>query len=355
MIESFIMASHRILIVDDQRETARVMHSSLEGLQQDFEITDILSGEEAVLELARGKVDLLVSDVRLPGISGLELMTRFKKRNKDTKVILVSGVADPKIRQQVAQAGADAFFFKPIEIADFLDAVERILGLVDTILPHEMEIEREEIDAETEAKGMTERIADLRTELDASAVFLLGDQGQVMVRAGTLPDQEIEKALLPHILPAISTAIRITHFLKSEIPQNLFSFQGPEYNLYFSLVGEAYSFLITTSPNSAGQTGMVAKATQAAAKDILAYMVKLGISSQAREPKPAKPAEPEEVLSDPALEVLFAKDVKKSKAEEAEAFWDSMDVEDTAPSLLTGDSLTYEQAVQLGLAPPDKE
>ena len=122
------MGAPHILLVDDQKEVTRVLRSGLESLKHEFRITDVPSGEEAFLEITPGSVDLLVSDVRLPGISGLELMRRVKEHNPDLKVILVSGVTEEKIRQEVAQAGADAFFFKPVELADFLDAVERVLG-----------------------------------------------------------------------------------------------------------------------------------------------------------------------------------------------------------------------------------
>ena len=80
-------------------------------------------GEEAILYSSRNKVDLLVSDYRLPGMSGIELM----------RVV----VPVPARGKEVAEAGADAFFIKPVPMADFLDAVERHLDLVETILPPE--------------------------------------------------------------------------------------------------------------------------------------------------------------------------------------------------------------------------
>lgn len=136
------MGAPHILLVDDQKEVTRVLRSGLESLEHEFRITDVPSGEEAFLEIQPGSVDLLVSDVRLPGISGLDLMRRVKEANPNLKVILVSGVTEEKIRQEVAQAGADAFFFKPVELPDFLDAVERTLGLVEAMLPSEMDAER---------------------------------------------------------------------------------------------------------------------------------------------------------------------------------------------------------------------
>lgn len=352
------MAGHHILIVDDQRETTRILRASLESLQKDFKISDMLSGEEAILEIGRGQIDLLVADILLPGITGLELMNRFKAKHPEIKVILISGVSDPKIRQQVAQAGADAFFFKPIEIADFLDAVERALGLVDTILPSEMDIEREEIDQEQEAKGMSERIADLRDELDASSAFLVGDMGQILVRAGTLPDVELEQTQMSDLISTFSTSQRVAHFISPESPHYFLAFHGDSYDIFITNVGEAYYLLITTDPVPPDKTGKISTVARAASADILKTMTNLGISTQAREGAPEVPAEKKEKpaldpdLSDPELESLFGKQ-EAVKKEDADAFWEAMSEEKTTPELGTGDSLTYEQAKQLGLAPSD--
>jgi CheY-like chemotaxis protein len=360
----FQMASHRILIVDDQKEATRLMRTNLESLEQDFIISDVLSGEEALLELARSEIDLLIADVRLPGISGLELMDKFKTRNPGVKVILVSGVTDPKIRKQVAQAGADAFYFKPIDIPEFLDGVERALDLVDTILPPELKVEQEEeVNQEQEASGMTSRITELRDSLTASAVMLLGEQGQILVRAGELPDPDLETSLMPTLMTAFTAGVRISHFLGQHIPDHLYSFRGENYDLFIAPVGEAYCLAVTTKPTLAQELGKIAKEVQGTAKAVLLSLAKLGVSTQSRglpaddaAPSTASPegdAQPEETgPSDEELESLFAKaaEVKKQDADE---FWESFSDTEVKPELSSGDSLSYDQAVQLGLAPSE--
>ena len=106
-------------------------------LEDDLDIVEVPSGEEAILDSSLNPIDLLVSDYRLPGISGIELMRKVRRNRPNVKVILITGQADPNIRKEVSEAGADAFFIKPIPIADFLDSVEHQLGLVGTILPPE--------------------------------------------------------------------------------------------------------------------------------------------------------------------------------------------------------------------------
>lgn len=357
------MAGHHILIVDDQKEATRLMRSNLESLEHDLVISDVLSGEEALLELVRSRIDLLIADVRLPGISGLELMDKFKTRNPDTKVILVSGVTDPKIRQQVAQAGADAFYFKPIDIPDFLDGVERALNLVETILPPELQLEQEKnVDQEQEASGMTSRIAELRGTLDASAVMLLGEQGQVLVRAGELPDPGLENSMMPTLMAAFTAGVRISHFLGQHTPEHLYSFRGENYDLFVAPVGGAYCLAVTTKPTLAQELGKISKEVQGTARAVLISLEKLGVSTQSRGPQPeadapTKPPTAELVQedtgpSDSELESLFAK-AANLKKQEADEFWESFSDTEVKPELSSKDSLSYDQAVQLGLAPSE--
>lgn len=354
------MAGHRIVIVDDQKESTQILRSSLESLEHDFHINDVLSGEEALLELSGEAIDLLIADVRLPGISGLELMGKFKQKDSDIKVILISGVADQRIRQQVAQAGADAFFFKPISMADFLDSVERVLGLVETTLPLELQVEKEEaIDQEKEATGMSRRIAELRDELNASAVLFVGEGGNVLVRAGDLPDDEIETAIMPTLVSAFNAGVSISQFLEQDTPDNLMSFRGGNYDLFLAPVGEAYCLLLTTKPTLFREMGKIAQSVQTASKALLMSLYNLGVSTQARIERPgAAPAPAEEkkdekeVMSDEKLEQLLSEGMKVSK-QDADAFWESSQREEIHVSAESGDVLTYEQAVQLGLAPSE--
>lgn len=374
------MAGERILIVDDHKEAARLIRRHLETLEQNFLLEDVFSGEEALLELSRGDTDLLIADVRLPGISGLELMDKLKARSPDAKVILVSGVTDPKLRQQVAQAGADAFFFKPIDVPEFLDAVERTLGLVNTILTPEIKLHMEEILEERSAEqpqvGMTELITDLRVSLNATAAMLVGSQGQVLVRAGDLPDPELETSLMPVLMRAFSAGVSISQFLGQHTPDHFYSFRGENYDLFIAPVGEAYCLMVMTHPVLPKEIGDVANTMHNTAKAVLLNMARLGISTQTSTHQPAPsqtgslaptPASAEaptilrsdyfadqeqEIASDQSMEDLFAS-VEEQPLPDVDAFWEAFDQEEIKPELTSSDSLSYEQAAKLGLAPSE--
>jgi CheY-like chemotaxis protein len=82
------MAPYRVLVVDDRREMRDVMCSAVETLGSRVDVTAVPSGEEALLEIRLQNFDLLVADVLLPGINGMELMKKAKERRPDLKVIL---------------------------------------------------------------------------------------------------------------------------------------------------------------------------------------------------------------------------------------------------------------------------
>jgi two-component system, OmpR family, response regulator VanR len=162
------MPAQTVLLVDDQRDIVRLLHATLQTLGHELELIDAPSGEEALLEASRRKVDLLVADYLLPGISGVELMHKVKRRNPGLKTIFISGFHERKARSEMLSAGAVAIFDKPIPMADFLDAVERSLGLVRTIFPPESGREADE-----HRQTLSELLIDFRQKVQADAVFLI--------------------------------------------------------------------------------------------------------------------------------------------------------------------------------------
>src|SRR5512136_2082999 len=121
------MATYRVLVVEDNHEVRRMVTSSIKTLGSEIDVLDVPSAEEALFISASLPLDLVVLDIRLPGMSGLEMVDRLRKRKPESKIILVTGVTDVVTRQQISEAGADAYFFKTIENSQFLEAVKSCL------------------------------------------------------------------------------------------------------------------------------------------------------------------------------------------------------------------------------------
>ena len=345
------MAEQRILIVEDQREVSRLLRTSLETLEHDLDVVEIPSGEEAILDASRKKIDLLVSDYRLPGITGIELMHKVRSYHPDARVILITGLTDPKVRKEVAEAGADAFFIKPVPIADFLDAVERGLGLVETLLPAEPISPVEAV----ERANLPDLLTGLRQELKATAVILLTDDGRIVARAGDLPDKDSEVALVSSLLAIHSAGQKVTRVLEQNTASNWHVFTGGEYDLIFAPVGQAHAMLVLGKKLAEEKTVLKAvSAFSASCRNI-----EQALGKPAAQAKPVKgtreaPGTPGEVVEMTAkeLEPLFKDAKKKIKPGEADEFWSKAADKHKAPA--KPDMLSYDQAKQLGLAPEDE-
>src|SRR5688500_17056657 len=233
------MAAPCVLLVDDQKDIVRLLHSSLQTLGHQLDLVDAPSGEEALLEASRRKIDLLVADYLLPGISGVELMRKIKARNAELKVIFISGMTERKARAEMLGAGAVAIFDKPIPLADFLDAVERSLGLVRTIFPPETSK-----DVEEHRQSLSELLTGFRQKVNADAVFLISDRARVLARAGDLYDSSMEVSMLSALVAIYGAGLKVSRFIRQEHPENYHVFRGGDHDLILIPVDSSHALLL---------------------------------------------------------------------------------------------------------------
>jgi DNA-binding NtrC family response regulator len=117
----------RILIVDDDPGQRSLLNSFLTS--QGFEIILATSGEQALETLHREDVRLMISDVRMPGISGLETLRRARRERADLPVLLVTAFADIRDAVDAMRDGALNYLSKPIDLDELLALVRQAIGL----------------------------------------------------------------------------------------------------------------------------------------------------------------------------------------------------------------------------------
>lgn len=121
-----ICNGHRhVFFVDDDQKIRRVVSESLKQLGVDVQC--FARGEHCLQQLSQTECDLLITDVVLPGMDGLELLTRARRVAPWLPVLLVSGYADVHQAIKAGRQGAVDFFEKPIDLKSFLAAVKRAL------------------------------------------------------------------------------------------------------------------------------------------------------------------------------------------------------------------------------------
>ncbi|RIK94701.1 MAG: response regulator [Proteobacteria bacterium] len=108
---------HQILIVEDSPTMRSLVVSALEELGAPVKITEAASGFEALRELPRGEYDLIVTDINMPDINGLELIS-FVKRNaayRSIPLLIISTEGSERDREKGLGLGADAYLVKPFD------------------------------------------------------------------------------------------------------------------------------------------------------------------------------------------------------------------------------------------------
>ena len=351
--------NYRVLIVDDQYDVRRMLRSGLETLGAEFEIVAIPSGEEALLEAMRRPPDLLIADVRLAGMSGLELKKKIQAHNPDAKVILITGLTDTESRKKIENAGADAYFFKPIDFADLLGAVRNCLG----VKRPSGELTRAPVPPQ---RGLAEGIADLRTELSAAGTAIFDDQGQALAVAGNLPADFDVGRLRPLLGSLLSSGASISHLLGKTSPEDFYYFSGKKIILALTHIGHRYTLLAVVEKPAEKDISAFGKRLLEASRRLHTFFLNTGILGQDEFvlPPPA-PMEytAEGEIEEPAEDKLAAlselfENVQGESLDpgEVDAFWESMPAEEgVSTELSSADALTYEQARKLGLTPDGEE
>ncbi|MFV1949232.1 MAG: response regulator [Anaerolineales bacterium] len=235
----------RVLIVDDHQEIRTALRANLEALELDLDLVDVPSGEEAIVEVVGTGINLLIADVGLPGLSGIELYTKLKTTYPEMQVILITGMEDEEIHQEIAEVGAEAFFFKPVKMPEFLNAVRRTMGL-DPVVEEFDELSK--LTKKNLSKDVTSRIADLRGELGAISINIIQDSGIIVAETGVVPDTIFETTVMPLLLNTFSTTNRISTFLGNEIPESVWYFSGDKYDLFWSHVDARFGMIVITNP-----------------------------------------------------------------------------------------------------------
>jgi excisionase family DNA binding protein len=123
--ESLFTGNLSVLIVEDELELSDLLRTFFER-QGGYEISSASDGITALIDVGRIKPDLMILDVMIPGVDGIEVCRRIKADlNNKTTIIAISGQSDAK--KKALEAGADAFMAKPIDLDKLLIEAHHLL------------------------------------------------------------------------------------------------------------------------------------------------------------------------------------------------------------------------------------
>ena len=120
--------SKKVLIVEDNELNMKLFHDLLEA--QGYDILETREGLQALALAREHRPDLILMDIQLPEISGLEV-TKWLKEDDELShipVIAVTAFAMKGDEERIREGGCEAYISKPISVSHFLDTIKRLMG-----------------------------------------------------------------------------------------------------------------------------------------------------------------------------------------------------------------------------------
>ncbi len=220
------MSSARILVVDDEPHTRTFICDGLSALGIADDAQSVSTADEALAEISRHAPDLVITDVRMPGLNGLDLARYLRQTYPQTKVIVVTGYSTRDIEKTAQALSVTALLKKPFGLDTLGEIVRKTLGN-----GHQGNKSLSEI-APLSMEPLERQVSILKRDTGALWVGLYNAAGQLVTHTGF--DDDLDRTLDQILLS--SWPSQIAQFADRGGPCFLFIDRQP-YDIYLSSVG----------------------------------------------------------------------------------------------------------------------
>lgn len=276
----------QILVIDDHFEMLEFLRSMLDVSGQDYVVLAVPSAEEGLLELRRAHFDLLISDVRLPGMSGFELLRRMRKLGRDIPAIMITAYSSPQGEKEAEELGVYRYFKKPLDTDSMLTAVHHALYGEDVPIKTAVVVPDATPAAINLSDEVRKRLDMLRADTGATDLLLTTRSGQILHNIGD--NQGLDMNRLAGILTrTIADSFLLADELKAKKPFTLQYHTGGHTELYCANIGNSYYLTIFFDARSRrGRIGTIWVFAQRAINDLVAMLPDLPGGVMAALPPP---------------------------------------------------------------------
>ncbi|MHB8834856.1 MAG: response regulator [Candidatus Methylomirabilia bacterium] len=120
-----MIRSRKVLVVDDDSVVGHSINRVLTG--QGYQVKETLSGLEALEALGHQRYDMVFTDIRMPGMDGLDMAARLKKNYPELPVVIITGYGTEASERQAHDLGVSGFLRKPLSPETIIENAERVL------------------------------------------------------------------------------------------------------------------------------------------------------------------------------------------------------------------------------------
>jgi DNA-binding NtrC family response regulator len=116
----------RILLIDDEEIVNKRLRPALE--REGYEVESFMVGKDALASISAKDFDIVVTDMRIDEINGLQVLEAARKKSSKTKVVLITGYATMELAREALAKGAFEVLAKPFRPQDLRDAISRAIA-----------------------------------------------------------------------------------------------------------------------------------------------------------------------------------------------------------------------------------
>ncbi|MBU1053228.1 MAG: response regulator [Proteobacteria bacterium] len=123
----------KILILDDEPIVCKRLKPAF--LKAGYEVETFTTSADAMERILEKKFDIVITDLKMEGVSGMEFLTEVKKQSPHTEIVVITGFATIEASKESLQKGVFRFVAKPFKLADILEIVEQLKNERFSITP----------------------------------------------------------------------------------------------------------------------------------------------------------------------------------------------------------------------------
>ncbi|MBU1209475.1 MAG: response regulator [Proteobacteria bacterium] len=117
----------KILVIEDDAEMRSLLKDFIEE-EEGYEADSVGDGSEAFRKLAKEHFDLILTDIRMPGLSGMDILPGLKKLQPQSLIIVITAFGSEEVYRRALERGADAYLEKPIHLDELRKLMQKMVS-----------------------------------------------------------------------------------------------------------------------------------------------------------------------------------------------------------------------------------
>lgn len=373
----------RIIAADSFTSIAGIVRATLDLVRRPAVVIDVRSAADALAEVKRGDVAVVVANASMSDMSGIDFATKVAKQAKNTPIIVLADASSPQVDADIIEAAPCHYLVRE---QDGFRFIRLLVSLLDGDVPAE-EVSAPAVVEEGPSLGpvpkvsvtrLAEKLNSTLTDVGAMAIVLVDRTGKILHETGAVGYLDRDK-LTGTLAPIFSKMIGIGPLVGGSKPAAMHFYDGDEFDIFALALG-LHHFICLIFEGSAGSRAfgavtMFGRRAVAEMLDVIgdaAFEVRIPepvVEAPAKAPvdkkretkeiKPVvKPPEPEYVPQrPPSLEPLpedadletVLEGLEGLDLSEADVLFDPEKLAEIAAKLMAGERLTFEEAQQMGV------